>query len=390
VADSQVYPKPASENGSAKASLSSETGSDDTRRRISQTDVPAASLDDALKVAKAIVENYAGRPTRPLDAAKAMDISPTSSNFRLLTGASIGYGLTVGGPNAPQITVTPLARRILTPTEEGDDLVARREAVLKPRVVRDFLQRYDGSRFPREDIALNVLTQQMGVPQEASKRTLGVIVSGARSVGILQEIKGSTFVNVSAPVAGVSAGLVDEAEYEEQDAEQLDSAVGVVSPPGRALVSPAGPHTIAAPDEKQIKVFISHGKNMDIVEQIKTMLDLADLKYEVAVEAETTAIPVPEKVMSAMRDCTAAVICVTADEHAKRADGTFSLNENVLIEIGAAFVLYDKRVVLVWDRRLPVPSNLQGLYRCEFEGSELSWSTGMRLMKAVANFKRTS
>jgi len=136
------------------------------------------------------------------------------------------------------------------------------------------------------------------------------------------------------------------------------------------------------------RVFISHSENKNIVDQIKTMLELADLNYEIAVEEETTAIPVPEKVLSAMRRCTAAAICVTADERSRKDDGSYSISENVLIEIGSAFVLYDKKVVLVWDRRLTVPSNLQGLYRCEFEGNELSWSAGMKLMKAVNNFKK--
>lgn len=134
-------------------------------------------------------------------------------------------------------------------------------------------------------------------------------------------------------------------------------------------------------------IFISHGKNMEIVDQIKTMLELADLAYEIAEEEETSAIPVPEKVFSAMRKCAAAVICVTADESERRSDGTYGVNQNVLIEIGAAFVLYDKKVILVWDKNVIVPSNLQGLYRCEFSGNELSWSTGMKLMKAVAKFK---
>jgi len=119
------------------------------------------------------------------------------------------------------------------------------------------------------------------------------------------------------------------------------------------------------------------------------MLDLADLEYEVAVEEESTAIPVPEKVLDAMRRCHAAVVCVTADEKTIRQDGSFAVNENVLIEIGAAFVLYDKKVILIWDKRIPVPSNLQGLYRCEFEGDDLSWSSGMKLMKAVNQFKRS-
>ena len=39
--------------------------------------------------------------------------------------------------------------------------------------------------------------------------------------------------------------------------------------------------------------------------------------------------------------------------------GITKINNNVLIEIGAAFVLYDQKVVLLWDKSLKVPSNLQ-------------------------------
>jgi predicted nucleotide-binding protein len=66
---------------------------------------------------------------------------------------------------------------------------------------------------------------------------------------------------------------------------------------------------------------------------------------------------------------------------------TDTINNNVLIEIGTAFVLYDQQVVLLWDKRLKVPSNLQGLYRCEFEGSELSFAVGTKLAKALKGFK---
>jgi hypothetical protein len=84
--------------------------------------------------------------------------------------------------------------------------------------------------------------------------------------------------------------------------------------------------------------------------------------------------PVPEKVLNSMRRCGAGIIAVTVDEGRKDDAGNDTLNENVPIEIGAAFVLYDRRVVLLWDKRLTVPSNVQGLYRCEFEGDELSWT----------------
>jgi predicted nucleotide-binding protein len=136
------------------------------------------------------------------------------------------------------------------------------------------------------------------------------------------------------------------------------------------------------------RMFISHGKNLAIVDQVKTMLDLNNLEYEIAVEEETPAIPVSEKVFEAMHRCNAALITVTVDESEKRADGRYGINQNVLIEIGAAFVLYKKRVILVWDNRIDVPSNLQGLYRCEFTGNEFSWADGMKLMKAISNFRK--
>lgn len=192
------------------------------------------------------------------------------------------------------------------------------------------------------------------------------------------------------------SGLVeDDQDYAEDELpnERLPSTPDEI-PPGRSVDEtreeerpPAG--LPATPALESTRVFISHSKNMDIVDQVKTMLEYANLDFEVAEEEETTAIPVPDKVFGAMRRCTSAVICVTTDDQLKNENGDYGINQNVLIEIGAAFVLYDKKVLLVWDRRLRVPSNLQGLYRCEFEGNELSWGTGMKFMKGVNNFKKS-
>jgi hypothetical protein len=170
---------------------------------------------------------------------------------------------------------------------------------------------------------------------------------------------------------------------DEPEAEAEPENRSVVDPEQSEEQPPAAEAKVAEP----LRVFISHGSNKDVVEQIEVMLGLADIKAEVAEAEETAAIPVPEKVLNSMRRCSAGIIAVTVDESRKDEDGGYTLNENVLIEIGAAFVLYDRRVVLLWDKRLAVPSNMQGLYRCEFEGDELSWSAGMKLMKAIQGFK---
>jgi hypothetical protein len=175
------------------------------------------------------------------------------------------------------------------------------------------------------------------------------------------------------------------AHPDETGSEQPVGEAGAESDRDEPLALPAEqkPGTTA-----DLRVFITHGSNMEIVDQVKTMLDVAGIEEEIAEAEETPAIPVPEKVLAAMRRCNAGIICVTVDERHKDTSGNYTLNNNVLIEIGAAFVLYDRRVVLVWDKRLPVPSNLQGLYRCEFEGNELSWNAGIKLMKAISGFRQ--
>lgn len=131
-------------------------------------------------------------------------------------------------------------------------------------------------------------------------------------------------------------------------------------------IEPPQQQTQSAKSTEPFKVFITHGKNMSIVEQVKDVLDLCDIEYEVAGEEETTAIPVPQKVLGAMRHCAAGIMIVSADDETSASTGF--INNNILIEIGAAFVVYDQRVVLLCDKQLKVPSNLQGLYHCEFEG----------------------
>ncbi len=96
------------------------------RTYVKQSEVPAASLDDALRVPQAILDHYAGKPTAPLHVAKALNMDPKGSQIRVLTGAGIAFGLIEGGAQATSISVTDLARRILRPKDEGDDVVAKR------------------------------------------------------------------------------------------------------------------------------------------------------------------------------------------------------------------------------------------------------------------------
>ena len=127
----------------------------------------------------------------------------------MLTGASIAYGLTKGGWNATSISIEPLGMRIVKITEEGDDLLAKREALLKPRVIRLFLEKYNGAAIPKDLIAQNVL-MDMGVPKDKTADVLKMIVDGANSVGFIQGIKDKKYVDLmgtAAPAASAEEQL---------------------------------------------------------------------------------------------------------------------------------------------------------------------------------------
>jgi len=137
------------------------------------------------------------------------------------------------------------------------------------------------------------------------------------------------------------------------------------------------------------KVFITHGKNKTVLEQIKKIVSFGPYQPVIAQERESLAKPVPEKVMDDMRACSAAVIHVSSEGTYKDANGKerSKINDNVLIEIGAAMALYKRNFILVVEDGLELPSNLQGLYQCRYTRNELGMEATMKLLEAFKEFR---
>jgi len=357
------------------------------RKYISQADVPTSTLQRALRIPQAIADNYGYKATSPLQVAVALDVQPSSSNFRMLTGAAIAYGLTSGGYNADTISITPLAMRVVRPTTEGDDTAAKREAFLKPRVIREFLQKYDRAPIPRDDIARNVL-MEFGVPAERAAEVLSLIVEGAKELGFLQQIKDRTYVDLSSAKAPVETRATEVvATVSEKD------SIGTVEEVAQPLALPS-PAVTRLPDDaaRLRRVFISHGKNRALIEPIKKLLSFGEFVPVAEIENQTVSQPVPTKVMTSMRSCGAAIIHVEDERRISDDKGEVHvmLNENVLIEIGAAMALYGDRFILVVKEGVKLPSNLQGLLQLRYKGDTLDVNETVALMEAMKDMKGRS
>ena len=356
------------------------------RQNLSQTDVPRHTLIEAMRIPRAIADQYGKQPATPVEVGQAIGILPTTGKFRSLAGAALAYGLTEGGAWADHIALTELGQRIVAPTIEGDDEVALREALLRPRVVREFLRKYDGSPLPTDKIGRNVL-EAMGVPATRSEAALALIIESADAVGLLATINGRKLVNLrgSHLQAVPSPSLGDDAEEEDDSYEPQAAASDAAQLPSTSL-----PEQSANPEPQlNRRVFISHGSNKKIVAQVKELLQFGDFEPVVTVENDTTAKPLPKKVLDDMRSCGAGVIHVGTEQTLIDKDGNEHnlLNLNVLTEIGGAMALWDENFVLLVEEGVKLPSNLQGLYEVRYSGDALDHEATMKLLRTFKQFK---
>lgn len=345
---------------------------------------PLNSLEEALKVAAAIQDKNAGKPWKPFLVAEALGIKATSSNFRDIASSAFKYGLTDGTWSADYIGLTALGKTITKPPNPQQEVKDTQAAVLNIDVFKKIYEHYKDAKLPAADTYFkNMLETEFGVPPELADDCIQLVLDNGRFAKIIRDSQGAAYV----VFAETPPELPPEAPGD--GVEGIEPQEPIVQTPSIPPISPVPP--VTPPKKVEIKptVFISHSKNALIVDQLKTILEFGQFDYKIAEETETTAIPIPERVFGSMRECDCAIINVSADEQEKKPDGTFNVNPNVLTEIGGAFLLYERKVILLVDKRVQLPSNLQGLYRCEYEGDELAFSTYLKLQKALAEFRKS-
>lgn len=385
---------PSNQGPAAEAEAEEPSDEPKKRTRVARAkSYPPSTLESVLQVADAIRES--GRKELGLiELAKAMqpERSPGSSGFRVLITGSADYGMTKGNYRSPVISLTDRGMAYARPRDDSERSEAIQQASLAPALFARLYNAIAPNKWPSDANVENILVRDHGVPSEFAPEAAKIAKENARFAGLLQQAKGGYWLVLNPELSRVAAAPGEPADEDEAEAEEAPGDEG--TPAGGGTRSGGG----TPPKDEQRRfeqsdpgvpdrVFVSHSKNAALLEQVKTILEFGRFLPIVAEEEETTAIPVPEKVLSSMRKCGSAVISVSADEAERRDDGTYGINQNVLIEIGAAFALYDRRVVLVVDKRVQLPSNLQGLYRSEYEGDELGWTAGMKLQKALTNFR---
>lgn len=336
------------------------------RVNVSQSDFPATNLESAIRVAEALRDHFAGKSAAPHDVALALNVSPTSSAWRLVTGAALAYGLTQGSWSAAVISLSELGRRIVAPTEEGADLVAKVEAMLKPTVLREFFEKYDRAKFPREDIAKNVLAG-MGLPRDRLDRGIQIVLENGKYVGVIRDTRTGLFVALGAPAPALTTTAAEEPEG--------DAGEGFESlPSDEVLAAPRDDNPPPAREPQNKQIFVAHGKNHKALNELKKILDQFKIPYKVAVEEANVGRPISKKVAQLMRECSAGIFIFTGDEKFTNTDGTeiWRPSENVVYELGAASVLWENKIIILKQNGVSFPSDFSDLGYITFDEDQIA------------------
>lgn len=356
-----------------------------------KSDFPKHSLEEALRVARALADKNGGQPLPPTDTAIALGVSPGSSEFRILLSSSIKYGLTAGSFNSEKVVLEDGGRNIVEPRSPEDERKALMDAALAPQTFRAMYEYFRGKKLPENVFFQNTLVREFAVPREHAEKCVAVFTKNMERVGLVRvastgkwlgttgESRQATVEPNSAPANGFSD------DFSAGDA--LAPAAPVTPGVDRPLSQSAEP----AKEARLNRVFITHGKNKAFITPIRDLLSFGQLEAIVSVERESVAQPVPDKVMNDMRTCGAAIIHIEDEMRLVAVDDAKQhvlLNQNVLIEIGAAMALYGRRFILLVKEGVELPSNLRGLYEVRYGGDKLDGEVTIRLLKAINEMKK--
>lgn len=349
--------------------------------KFSQSQMPRFTLKESLVLAQALKDNFAAKSATPLLLAQAINRSPSSTDWRYLTGASAAYGLTTGGYNSDIIELTEMGKKVVMPTEEGEDKKFLVKCALAPVILKNFYEKYNGNKFPREDIVKNVLVS-LGVPPERVGEALKIVNDNGRFVGILIDIKDGVYVQIKTTN---NKSREEEILLAKEDLEKMPD--NGFNPEETDETDVPKPKVKSSLNER--RVFIAHGKNEKFIDPIKKLLAYGELESVVAIEKQSVSQPIPDKVMNDMRSCGAAIIHVDSELKLTDAEDKEQvvLSPNVLIEIGAAMALYGRRFILLVKEGVSLPSNLQGLYEVRYSGEDLGSDATIRLLEAIKDIK---
>ncbi len=150
---------------------------------------PRHSLEKALRIPFAILEQNAGKKCTEKDAAGFVGLGSPIGAFRLEISSGLKFGL-LDRPSTGKIEITELAKKILRPQDPNCEIEGLREAVLKAPDISDVYNHYRGENLPDDKFFENALVDNFRIPQEKIKDFKAIFIETLEKAKLIEEHNG--------------------------------------------------------------------------------------------------------------------------------------------------------------------------------------------------------
>ena len=144
---------------------------------------PRHSVNRAVRIPKAIIDQNAGKECSDRDAAKFVGVG-FNGPFRVEISSAIKYGL-LDRPQSGKIAPTDRARQAIRPQKPGDEIAALRQCVINAPTISDVYLHYRGENLPDGAFFDNALVDKFGISEGQEARFKEVFLESLRAAQLL-------------------------------------------------------------------------------------------------------------------------------------------------------------------------------------------------------------
>ena len=309
----------------------------------SRAKFPRHPVSKALRIAKAILEQNAGKPCTPAEAAEFVGVG-RGGPFNVEIGSGIKYGF-LERPQTGQIQPTALAKKVLRPQAPGDEVEGYRQAILQAPDIAEVYKHYRGENLPDDQFLKNTVVETYKIPAESFLEFKQVFIESLETAQLLAKHSDKL------RVVDISADEATSAAPSER-IKKLGKAANVGANDSCFVMQPFAPPL----GDYYEKVY-------------KPAIEKAGLK-PVRADADIFGTgKIMDQVWSGINAAKVLVAELT------------SRNPNVFYELGLAHAL-KKPVVLVSSKEDDVPFDLQHIRVIYYDVNDPFWGT--KLIEKVA------
>lgn len=166
---------------------------------------PRHSLEKVLRIPKAILDRNDGKECSDEDSAAFLGIKYNKGPYALELSSALKFGL-LERPRPGRLGISEIAKKILRPQNEQEELLGLREGVLKAPDISSVYSHYRGENLPDEQFFENALIDKFGIPKEKLAEFKSIFLETLNKAKLLEEHDGKRrVIDVSSDLPNTAA-----------------------------------------------------------------------------------------------------------------------------------------------------------------------------------------